>query len=57
VRRKPGAEGTGDPALAKGQAMKQLDATQSRVLPELVPSVTEHTTRTLEPIYSERKSE
>src|SRR5436190_8072974 len=56
VRRKPGAEGTGDTALAKGQAMKQLDAAQSRILPEPVPSVTEHTTRTLEPIYSERKS-
>jgi len=54
--RKRGYEGTGDTALSKQQAMKQLDASQARVLPEPVPSVTEHTTRTLEPIYSERKS-
>jgi hypothetical protein len=40
----------------KGQATKELDAAQARVLPEHVPSVTEHTTRAFEPIYSERKS-
>lgn len=52
LRRNRGAEETGDTALSK-----ELDAAQVRVLPEARPSVTEHTTRTLEPIYSERKSE
>ena len=55
-RRKRGSEETGDTALSKEQAMKELDAAPARVLPEPVPSVTEHTTRAFEPIYSERKS-
>jgi hypothetical protein len=55
LRRKHGAEETGDTALSKEQAMKELDAAQARVLPEPVPSVTEHTTRAFEPIYGERK--
>jgi predicted amidophosphoribosyltransferase len=38
------------------QTTKELDAAQARALPEPTPSVTEHTTRTFEPIYSERKS-
>ena len=42
--------------LMKGQATKELDAAQARVLPEPVPSVTEHTTRAFEPIYTERTS-
>jgi hypothetical protein len=40
----------------KEQDTKELDAAQARGLPETAPSVTEHTTRTLEPIYSERRS-
>ena len=56
LRRKRGAEETGDSALSKEQARKELDAAQARVLPEPMPSVTEHTTRAFEPIYSERKS-
>ena len=56
LRRKRGAEETGDTALSKGQATKELDVAQARVLPEAMSSVTEHTTRALEPIYSERKS-
>ena len=55
-RRKRGAEKAGHTVRLKGQATKELDAAQARVLPEPVPSVTEHTTRTFEPIYSERKS-
>ena len=51
-RRKRGAEETGDTV----QATKELDAAQARVLPEPVPSVTEHTTRAFEPIYRERTS-
>ena len=56
LRSKHGAEGTGDTALSKEQATKELDVAQARVLPEHMPSVTEHTTRAFEPIYSERKS-
>jgi hypothetical protein len=55
-RRKRGAEETGDTGLPKEQTTRELDAAQARVLPEAMPSVTEHTTRTLEPVYSERKS-
>jgi hypothetical protein len=55
-RHKRGDEATGDTALSKEQTTKELDAAQARVLQEAMPSVTEHTTRTLEPIYSERKS-
>lgn len=56
LRRHRGAEETGDTALSKGHVTKELNAAQARALPEPVPSVTEHTTRTLESIYSERKS-
>jgi len=55
-RRKRGTEEAGDAVLLKGQATKELDAAQARVLPEPVPSVTEHTTRAFEPIYSKQKS-
>jgi ABC-type nickel/cobalt efflux system permease component RcnA len=57
LHRKRGAEERGDTALSKEQATKELDTAQARVLPEAMPSVTEHTTRTFEPLYRERKSE
>lgn len=53
LRRKRGTEETGDTALSN---TKELGAAQARVLPEPVPSVTEHTTRAFEPLYSDRKS-
>ncbi|HUS09105.1 MAG TPA: hypothetical protein VMZ30_01475, partial [Pyrinomonadaceae bacterium] len=56
-RRTQGTKETSDRALSKGQATKELDAAQARVLPEPMSSVTEHTTRAFEPIYPERKSE
>ena len=56
LRRKRGGDETGDTALSKKQATKELDAAQPRRLPEPVPSVTEHTTRAFEPIFSERES-
>jgi hypothetical protein len=56
VRGKRSAE-TGETALSTDQTTNELEAAQARVLPEHRPSVTEHTTRTLEPIYRERKSE
>lgn len=55
-RRKRGTEEAGDTVRLKGQATKELDAAQARVLPEPVPSVTEHTTRAFEPVYNERTS-
>ena len=56
LRRARGAEEARDTAPLKEQATKELDAAQAKVLPEPVPSVTEHTTRAFEPIYTERKS-
>ncbi len=56
LRRKRSAEETGDTALSKAQVTKELNAAQARALREAMPSVTEHTTRTLEPVYNERTS-
>lgn len=53
-RRGRGAGKAGRAALSKGQATKELDAAQARALAEPAPSVTEGTTRTLEPVYNER---
>ncbi len=53
LRRKRAAEETGDAALSK-EVTKELEVAQARVLPEPMPSVTEHTTRAFEPIYRER---
>ena len=56
-RRKRGAQkGAGDLRM-KGHATRELDAAQTRTLPDPVASVTEHTTRVLDPIYNERTSE
>ena len=55
-RGKRGGEESGDTVLLKGQSTNDLDAAHPRVLPEPMPSVTEHTTRAFEPTYSERKS-
>jgi hypothetical protein len=45
-----------DAAGRKEQTTRELVEAQPRELPEPVPSVTEHTTRTFEPAYGERKS-
>lgn len=45
-----------DTTPANEHMTRELDAAQERLLPEPLQSVTEHTTRTFEPIYSERKS-
>jgi hypothetical protein len=55
LRHSRGTEEANDSVLLKGQATKELDAQQARVLSEPVPSVTEHTTRAFDPIYTERK--
>lgn len=56
LRRNRGTEATGANALLKEQTTKELDRAEERLLAEPAPSVTDHTTRTLEPVYSERKS-
>ena len=57
LRRKRGTEDAGDTVLLKRQATKELDAAPARMLPQPVPSVTEHTTRAFEPIYNPRTSD
>lgn len=55
LRRTGGRAHASDQVAIKGQATRELDASQVRVLPEPLPSVTEETTRTFDPIYTERK--
>lgn len=54
-RRKSGAVQAGNIGPLKGQPTKELDAAQARGLPEHMPSVTENTTRTFDPVYNQRK--
>ena len=56
LRRKRGAEEATDTAPLTGQATREFDAAQARMLREPMPSVTEHTTRAFDPIYSEQTS-
>lgn len=51
-----GAKEGGGTERLKEHTTKELGEAQARVLPEPVPSVTEHTTRSFGPVYSERKS-
>ena len=55
-RRKHGTQEAANAARTTGQATKELDAAQARGLPEPITSVTEHTTRAFDPIYTERTS-
>ena len=41
--------------ISREQATNELDAAEARVLPEARPSVTEHTTRAFDPLYTNRK--
>ncbi len=54
--RRKGTQESGKPTPLKQQPTNELAAGRGELLPEPTPSVTEHTTRTFEPIYSERKS-
>ena len=56
LRRQRGTEEAGDTVPLKGQATRELDAAQSRALPEPLPSVTEHTTRAFDSVYNELTS-
>ena len=49
------AEETRAPAVMKGHGTNELERAQARALPEPLPSVTEHTTRTFDPICTDRK--
>ena len=53
-RRKSGTVKAVAAGTLKGQATKELDAAQAGALPEHMPSVTEHTTRTFDPVYNQR---
>jgi hypothetical protein len=55
LRRTRGPQSTSDARLLKEQATNELDPAQMRALPEGMASVTEHTTRAFDPIYTERK--
>ncbi len=54
LRRNKPAEISGT-TLSKERATNELDAAEARVLPEARPSVTEHTTRAFDPLYTKRK--
>ena len=54
--RRPAGTEAGAAVRLRGPATKELDAANARALPEPVPSVTENTTRTFDPIYTERTS-
>lgn len=56
LKSKRGAKDVADTERLKGQRTRELGEAQGRVLPEPVSSVTDHTTRSFEPIYNERKS-
>lgn len=51
------AQAAGEAAQLKEQATKELGPASARAFAEPVASVTEHTTRTFEPLYRERKAE
>lgn len=53
-RRKSSTKERDEAERTEEQTTRELDAAQARVLPEHMPSVTEQTTRTFEPIYRER---
>lgn len=56
LSRRRGEKEAGDAVRLQEQAAKELNEAQARALAPPAQSVTEHTTRTFEPIYSERKS-
>jgi hypothetical protein len=56
LRRNRGGTTAGDNTLLQERAAAKLGAAPERLLPNPAPSVTEHTTHTLDPVYSERKS-
>ena len=55
LRRNRATKATDANALLKEQTTKELNRADERMLTEPATSVIDHTTRTLEPVYSERK--
>jgi len=55
--RKRSAKEVGDTKAYEEQAVKELDDPKGRMIPEPELSVTDHTTRTLEPVISPHKTE
>jgi hypothetical protein len=56
ISRRRGHKEASETEHVREHTTKELDRAQVRALPEPIPSVTEHTTRTLEPILNDRKS-
>ena len=56
LRRNKEVKKAGVSSLLKTETTAELNAAADRMLPEPVTSVTEHTTRNIGPLYSERKS-
>jgi uncharacterized paraquat-inducible protein A len=56
VSRRHGQKREAEIEQSREHTTKELDAAQVRALPEPVPSVTEHTTRTLDHALSDRRS-
>jgi hypothetical protein len=56
LRQNKGAAKAGAPPQMKAQTTAEIGAAPERLLVEPAPGVTEHTTRTLETAYSERKT-
>ena len=57
LRPKTGKREARDLTQVTGTALKELGMAQGGVLPEPARSVTEHTTRTLEPVHGQQKGE
>ena len=57
LRSKTKAKGAPDPSQLRGPALRELDPGQAHMLHSPTVSVTDHTTRTLEPIQNQRKTE
>ncbi|HEV7747593.1 MAG TPA: hypothetical protein VGO56_21520 [Pyrinomonadaceae bacterium] len=56
LQRNQTAKQTGAVPQLKDQTTKELAGAAERLLPEPIPSVTDHTTRTLEPVHNQRNS-
>jgi heme/copper-type cytochrome/quinol oxidase subunit 2 len=57
LSRKRESRATGEAGQLGEQTTKELGPAQARAFTECMGSVTEHTTRSFEPVYSERKAE
>jgi hypothetical protein len=57
LAQRKGAKETGDPERLKKQTARDLGEANAHIFPEAGMSVTEHTTRTLEPVDMKHKTE